>query len=268
MVSLSFFLISVFFLLGVGSQNILNYFESRPQVTAYLKDEIKPQETEMLKAKIESYDSVKKVDYVSKEDALKIYKEQSKDDPLLLEMVTAKILPASLEISTKDLSSLKKIAEELKKEPKVEDVVFQEDVIITLSSWLETVRKVGLALAGFLLLVSVLIVLVIVGMKIGQRKDEIEILKFLGASPWYIRLPLYFEGIIYGAFAAIISWGLSYLIILYTSPFLIKFLLGVLPLPVPIFFMLELLAGLLVLGIIVGFLGSFLAVLRFSRAVR
>lgn len=267
-VSLSFFLISVFFLLGLGSHKILQYFESRPQVTAFLKDEIKPQETEFLKSKIESMPRVKNVSFISKEDALKIYKEQNKNNPLLLEMVTAKILPASLEVSTEDLASLKTIAEELKKEKFVEDVIFQEDVIVSLSSWMLTLRQIGLVVAVFLLFISVLIILVILSMKISQRKEEIEILKLLGASSWYIRLPLYFEGMIYGMVAAIVSWGLSYLSILYASPFLIKFLSGIPLFPVPPIFMLELLGGLVVLGVAVGFVGSFLAVSRFMRVVR
>lgn len=267
-VSFSLFVISVFFLIGAGSQTILKYFESRPQISAFLKDEAKPAEVELLKTKLQETGKVKNVDYISKEDALKIYKEQNKDEPLLLEMVTAKILPASLEISSNDLNSLKEVAEILKKEPIVEDVVFQEDVIQALSKWMVTIRGVGIALAIFLLLVSILTILVILGMKISQRKEEIEILKLLGASPGYIRTPFYLEGIIFGLTGAIFSWGVSYLAILYSTPFLVGFL-GTIPLlPVPFLFMLEILGGLLVLGVIIGFLGSFLAVVRFQKSVR
>lgn len=267
-VSLSFFLISVFLLLFLGSQKILQYFESRPQVTAFLKDEIKTQEIELIKQKLIDSNLVKKIDYVSKEEALKIYKEQNKNNPLLLEMVSAKILPASLEISTQTLSSLKKVAEMLKKEPLVEDVIFQEDVIVTLSVWMQTVRKIGIILAVFLLTISILTILVVLGMKVSQRKDEIEILKLLGASFWFISVPLYLEGIFYGAVAAIISWGVSYLSLLYVTPMLLNFLSGIPILPVSFIFMLELLGGLMALGVVVGFLGSFLAVLRFKKAVR
>ncbi|HUW24009.1 MAG TPA: permease-like cell division protein FtsX [Patescibacteria group bacterium] len=267
-VSFSLFLICLCFLLGAASQTILLHFEARPQVSAFLKDEVKPQEVELLTAKVQGTGKVKKVDYISKEEALTIYKEQNKDKPLLLEMVTAKILPASLEVSAYDLSSLKDVAEMLKKEPAVEDVIYQEDVVSTLANWMVTVRRGGSALAVFLLLVAVFSILVVLGMKISQRKEEIEILKLLGASAGYICLPFYLEGIIYGLLAAVVSWGLSYLIILYTTPFLIKFLAGIPLLPIPLFFMLAVLGGLLGLGVIIGFLGSFLAVSRFSRAVR
>ncbi|HUV71940.1 MAG TPA: permease-like cell division protein FtsX [Clostridia bacterium] len=267
-VSLSLFLMSAFFLIGAGSHTVLQYFESRPQVSAFLKDETKPQEVDLIKARIEAMEKVKKVDYISKEEALEIYRQQNKDKPLLLEMVSAKILPASLEVSTYDLNSLKEVATELKKEALVEDVIFQEDVILALSNWVQTLRKIGGLVAGFLLLVATLTVLIVLGMRIAQRKEEIEILKLLGASSWYICLPFYMEGIIYGLVAATIAWGLSYLGLLYVSPFLVKFLAGIPLLPVSVVFMLEVLAGLLGVGALVGFLGSFLAVSRFNRAVR
>jgi len=266
--TISLFLICVSFLIGAGLESLLSYFEGRPQVSAFLKDEIKPQEIELIKTKIESTGKVKKIDFISKEKALEIYKEQNKDKPLLLEMVSAKILPASLEVSTIDLNSLKQVAEILKKEPMVEEVIFQEDVVSILSSWVMAARKAGIILAAFLFTVSILTIVIVLGMKIAQRKEEIEILKFLGASSFYICAPFYLEGIFYGTLSALISLGVSYLGLLYLTPFLTKFLSGIPLLPVPFSFMAEVLAGLWGLGIIIGFFGSFLAVSRFSRAVR
>ncbi len=267
-VSLSLFLISIFFFLGIGSQAVLKYFETRPQLIVYLKDEAKLQEVELLKVKIQATGKVKNINYVSKDDALKLYKELFKDKPLLLEMVTANILPASLEISPYELSSVKALAEELKKDSLIEDVDYEEDVISSLSKFVSILRKAGLGIAAFLLIISVFTVLVSLGMKIFQRKTEIEILKLLGASSSYIRLPLYLEGMFYGFVSAVISWGLSYLTLLYSTPFLINFLNGVPLFPIPVVFMLEVLGGLVVLGTAVGFLGSYLAVLRSARTMR
>ncbi len=252
-VSLSLFLISVFFFLGVGSQAALKYFETRPQLIIYLKDEAKLQDIELLKAKILATGKVKNINYVTKEDALKLYKELFKDKPLLLDMVTANILPASLEISPYELTSVKTLAEELKKEGIVEDFDYEEDVVSSLTKLVSFLRKIGLGIAAFLLIISGLTVLVVLGMKIFQRKTEIEILKLLGASSSYIRLPLYMEGIFYGLVSAFISWGLSYLAILYSTPFLIHFLNGVPLFPIPVIFLLYVLGGLRVLVTTVGF---------------
>lgn len=267
-VSLSFFVVTIFFLLGVTSQQILRFFESKPQVTAFLKDEAKIQEVELLRSKLESTGKTRKVLYVSKDEALKIYREQNKDNPLLLEMVTAKILPASLEISTGDLASLKEIAGILKDEKIVEDVIFQEDVISSLSTWVLTIRRSGLFIGAFLLMVAFFTILIIIGIKISRKKDDVEIYKLLGAPSSYIAGPLYLEGIFYGMLSGFIAWGLGYLTILYTTPFWLNFLSGIITFPIPFLFMAEVLAGLLVLGLVIGFFGSFLAVSRFLRIFR
>jgi len=261
--SLTFFIISVFIILAAGSESLLRFLESRPQLTAFLKDDLKPQQTELLKSQIEALADVQKVKFVSKEEALAIYREENKDNPLLLEMVTAKILPASLEISTKNLSSLPEIARILKEDPAVEEVLFQEDVVSTLEKWTSSLRKVGAVLVIFLIAISIITVLIVVGMKISLKKEEIEILLLLGATRGYVRSPFVIEGIIYGLFSAFISWGISYLVFLYATPFLVDFLAGIPLLPIPLIFMIEVWAALSVLGTIVGGVGSFFAVRRF-----
>lgn len=267
-VSLALFLVCIFFLIGAGSKAVLSFFESRPQAIAYLKDGIKSQDVDLLKAKVLSTGKVKEANYISKDDALKIYKDLFKDKPVLLEMVTANFLPASLEISANDISSLKEIAEILKKEPIVEEVDFQEDVVSTLSSWLGSLRKFGLVMAVFLLLNCLLTILVILGMRISRRREEMETLKLLGASSWHIRSPIYLEGIFYGLFSAVISWGSCYLLIIYLTPFLSRVLTGIPIFPVSPIFMLEILGGISFLGSFVGFLGSLIAASRFLRVSR
>jgi len=263
--SLIFFIIGSFVLLAAGSEKVLRYLETRPQVTAFLKDDIKPQQIELLKSKLETTGKVQKIKYVSKEEALAIYREENKDNPLLLEMVTAKILPASLEISAVNLSSLPELAKLLKEEPIVEEVLFQEDVISTLSSWVVSLRKAGIFLVLFLSLISIVTILIVIGMKISSRREEIVILELLGATKSYIRFPFIIEGMIYGILSALISWGLVYISLLYATPFLVNFLAGIPIFPISIIFMLEILGGLILLGILVGGTGSFYAVRRFFK---
>jgi len=262
---LTFFLATVFVLTAGGFQVVLRYFETRPQVTAFLKDETTLEQVDTIKARLAQTGKVKEAKYISKEEALVIYREQNKNDPLLLEMVTANILPASLEVATKDIAFLPEVAQILKSEPGVEEVVFQEDVVKALHNWTSTLRKIGIGLIGALGLVSLLIILVIIGMKITLRKEEIEILQLIGASPWYIRAPFIFEGMFYGVIGAILAWGIGYLLLLYATPFLVKFLSGIPILPVPIPFMLAVLGIEILAGIVIGSLGSLLAVKRYLK---
>lgn len=261
--TLTFFVITVFTLLAAGSQVVLNYFETRPQVTAFFEDQVTLEQIDLLKARLAETDKIKEMKYVSKEEALAIYREQNKDDPLLLEMVTANILPASLEVSTINIVYLGEVAEILRQEPGVEEVIFQQDVVEALHKWTTNIRRIGGGMAIAFSGAALLIILVIVGMKVAMRREEVEIMGLIGASRGFIRAPFILEGIFYGILGAFIAWGVSYLFLLYATPFLVDFLAGIPLLPVPILFMLGVLGGEILLGTFIGALGSFIAVRRY-----
>lgn len=266
--TMTLFLASAFFLVAAGSQAVLRYFETRPQVNAFYKQEIvpKPQEVDTIKAQLESTGLTQDVRYVSKEDALQIYKDLNKSDPLLLEAVTANMLPASIEVSAKNPQDLRTIAEILEKQPDIEDVRFAEDVVSALAKWTGSVRVIGIALVGSHVIITFVIILLIIGVKVARRRDEISVLQLVGATRGYVSAPFVIEGILYGVVGGILAWGTAYLVLLYSMPFLVTFLAGIPILPPPILFMLEVLAGELVLGAIIGGAGGWIAVRRFLRA--
>jgi len=262
---LTFLTISFFTFLLTGSSKIINFFESKPQVTAFFKNETKQKDINALEVKIKNTGKISSVEFVSKQEALKIYKQQNKDDPLLLDLVTADILPASLEISTFKISDLSGISEMLKESSIVSEVIFQKDIVSTLVSWTSAVRKIGSGLIIVLSLVSTFIMITIIGIRISQRKEDIEIMRLIGASNWYIRWPFLFEGMFYAAVGAAIGWMVASLALWYSAPFLSSFLRGIPILPVSPIFLLEVLLAELIFAIILGFLSSFLAVLRYLR---
>ena len=263
--TLTFLAVSIFALGMLGSHQVLQYFETRPQVTAFFKDDATPESIEILKKDLEAKEFVDQVKYVSKEEALAIYREQNKQDPLLLEMVTADILPASIEVSGVTAAALPQIAQLLKEQSSVEEVVYQQDVIDTLTSWTKALRIMGLSAIGFLSVTSILLIMVMISMKIALRKHEIEVMKLIGASTWYIKGPFILEGAAYGFLGAVIGWGTTYVGLLYATPFLVSFLGNIPVLPVPVPIMLLILVTELAFGLIVGSLGSLIAVRRFLR---
>ena len=143
--TLSIFVTQIFFLLSFTSQLVLQYFETRPQVTAFFTDDVSEEIILSLKQQFEAQSYVNEIVYVSKEEALKIYREQNSDDPLLLEMVTADILPASLEVSATTVDDLPIIAQELEKTSGVEEVAYQTDVVDALKKWTSGIRIGGIA---------------------------------------------------------------------------------------------------------------------------
>ena len=262
---LTFLALLTFIILAIGSQKVLRYFESKPQVIVFFKEGTTDEDISAIENALKQESRVTKTKYVSKEEALQIYREKNKKDPALLELVTANILPASLEISTQTPEDLAPIAEILKREPVVSEVIVPEDVVQTLTSLTRIIRIVGLAVVSFLMIFATLVTIMIIGFKIRLRRGEIEIMRLLGASPSFIRNPFIFEGMFYGISGAVLAWLISYSLLWYFTPFLQGYLGEVKLLPVDPLFMLALLAASLLVACFVGGLGSFGAVRRYLK---
>lgn len=267
-------LIGFFFLTTAGSSFVLHYFESKPQITVFFTNKASQGDAEVLKKTLEADAKVASVKYVSKEDALSIYREQNKNDPLLLEMVNADILPASLEVSAVDPAFLAELEPVVKQAQGVEEVVYQKDVVDTLLRWTNAIRIVGALLVGLLGANSILIVMTVIGMKIAIKKEEIEILTLVGASPWYIRMPFVLEGGFYGASGAFVAWIIMSALVIWLRPVMLGFL-GIIPIIHAIFinplsgiFLLSVfgfMVLLCVIGFALGALGSFVALKRYLK---
>jgi cell division transport system permease protein len=263
--TLTFLAFSIFTLIIFGSSRIVDYFESKPQVTAFFRDEAEKEDIDNLQKSLTGSGIVETVSFVSKEEALEIYQEQNKNDPLLLDLVTAEILPASLEITTFSIEDLSLVSETLTKSAIVEEVVFQKDVVDTLTSWTTAIRIIGIFTVSVLAAVSIFIMVTIIGLKVSQKKETIETMKLIGAGNWYIRWPFIFEGIFYGILGALMGWIFSMGILFWTAPYLSSFLRGIPVFPVSPLILLGLLGLELLLAILLGAFSSYIAVLRYLR---
>jgi cell division transport system permease protein len=266
--TMTLFLASVFFLVAAGSHAILRYFETRPQINAFYSQTFvpQPQQLETIKAQLEATGKVSSIKYVSKDDALSIYKDLNKSDPLLLEAVTANMLPASIEVSAKNPNDLPLLAQQLKQYEGIEDVRFAQDIVDSLTKWTNSLRIIGIALVGAHIFITFSIIILIISIKVSNRREEIYIMQLIGATRGYVASPFIWEGIIYGVMGAVMAWGISYLLLLYSTGFLTSFLAGIPLLPPPILFMFEVLGGEMLLGTFVGGFGGILAVRRFLKA--
>ena len=111
--SLTFFVATLVSILVYSSSQLLSYFETRPQVIAFLKDNATESQIAELSGRLSSDTRIKEVKYVSKEEALAIYKKATSDNPLLGELVSPTIFPASLEFSVNDLTFAQGIIDEV-----------------------------------------------------------------------------------------------------------------------------------------------------------
>jgi len=263
--SLTLTLITVFILIILGLNVVLSHFEAKPQVTAFFKDEASEEEILRAKDLLIETGEVESITYVSKDKALERYKEQNKEEPILLEMVTAKILPASLEVSATDIVYLGHLASLLEQYSLVEDVYYQQDVVSTLQHWTNAVRYGGVLIVSIFAFISVLIVIITIGTNIASRREEIEIMRLVGATAWYIRWPFILEGIIYGVISGTLSLGLIYLLLPQFSPTISNFMAGIPLFPIPRLVFVNLFLGNVLLGTFMGVTGSTIAIMRGLR---
>src|SRR3989304_688299 len=205
--ALTFFVGTHLAALVYSSGNLLKYFETRPQIIAFLKDEITPEQVSALQNKLTADERIKEVSYVSKEEALEIYKQATSDNPLLSELVSPSIFPASLEFSLTDITHAEEVIAELEGEEVVDQVGFTATVGFgreSIQSVLDRLRTITLYIrigGGIftLLLVgtSFLVLLIIISLRITTRREEVEILDLIGATPGFIRSPIVIEALLY-----------------------------------------------------------------------
>ena len=276
--ALTFFVSTIIAVLVYSSDQVLNYFETRPQVIAFLKDEAQAEEISALQNKLITDPRVKEVNYVSKEQALAIYKKATSDNPLLSELVSPSIFPASLEFSLTDLDYAEEIINSVKQEKIVDQVGFTAslggeetlgDVVGRLKKITWYIRLGGGVFVSLLAISSLFVLLVIISMRIATRKQEVEILKLIGATPGFIRSPIVLEALIYSLAGVFLGWALSLILVLYATPSIVSYFGEIPVLPKSslelLYLMGIILAGMLLVGVVLALSGSLLAISRVRR---
>lgn len=276
--TITFFVASILVVLAYASSTTLKYYETKPQVIAYFKKDATDDQVGALHAKLEADSRVERVRTMTREDAWKIYKEATANNPLITEFVSPKILPPDVEFGVKDLSLVQTLINEVQEEPGVDEVAFSANLgssqdlkesVTRLTNISKYIRLGGVLTLTVLLFSSLLVLLVIIGMRISSRKDEIEILGLLGATPGFIRGPFVLEGIYYAVVGTFIGWFLALILTVYLSPSLVSFFETVPFLPKDILSLLGLfgivLAGEMVLAILLGITGSLIAIKRYLK---
>lgn len=180
--------------------------EKLDKVVFFLKDEASPSDVNAFIDELHSNKKVKKVAYVSRDEALKEFKEGFGENSEILENIPGgNPLPASVTVEMKELSYGKEVEESYKDLPIVEDHNYYYDFVTQMMKVQNGVKYVGAGIVLILVLVSVLIIHNTIKISISNRRKEINIMKYVGATNTYIRGPFLIDGIIFGALGALIA---------------------------------------------------------------
>lgn len=260
--------------------NTINQITERIDVSVYLVDAVSSndQQREDLIIQIERLDSVKSVTYVSKDEALARYKDQNKENLDLLVAIsqTDNPLPASLQIKPVNPDNIEPIRQFLEqpdiKAMQAEQTSYSGDrkqAIDKIGTATTFIRRAGVVGVVVFALISVLIIFNTIRMAIFNRRDELTIMRLLGASTWYIRGPFVVETVFYGVISAIISVLLCSIVFSVQSNAFNASTLGLLDIQYASDYFAEhfwtILAIQLTIGILIGAVSSIIATRRYLK---
>ncbi|HKK95655.1 MAG TPA: permease-like cell division protein FtsX [Anaerovoracaceae bacterium] len=181
-------------------------------VEIYMEDDTSEGIIKQIAIDYEGQESINKVEFRSKEDALEIMKQRWGDSGYLLENLGDNPLPNSLIVYVADAQTAKKVAESAIDFDGVEDVKYYQETVEKLTQATDFIQLASLVIMIFLVLVSIVVVSNTIKLTVFARAKEIRIMKYIGATNWFVRGPFFVEGIIIGLIAAAISTGLVSLI--------------------------------------------------------
>jgi cell division transport system permease protein len=260
--------------------NTIAQINDKIKVSVYLKDGITDQQRNDLMSALRKQPNVRGVDYVSKQEALEKYRADNANKESLLQAIseTGNPLPASISIDPADPTQIQSIKDFV---DKPENKALQDPqagtsysgerkvAIDNITHATSILRRVGIAAVLLFAVISVLIIFNTIQMAIFNRRDELTIMRLLGATTWFIRGPFVVESIVHGIIAALVSVGFIHAVFVTASSALQASSLGLLDISYSSQYfgdnLWRLLTMQLLVGIVIGAVSSIIATRRYLK---
>jgi cell division transport system permease protein len=194
--------------LGDFVRSITHEIENKVEVSVFLQDDITSTQQNDVRDTLNDLEVVKGVTFVSKEQAYKEFKELYRDQPALWENIDADVLPASFRVQLTDPKRVDVIKSKLENNPAVEEISDQQATVARLVRFTGLLRTFSVVMILVLLGAAVLLISNTTQLAIYARRREIEIMKLVGATNWFVRLPFMLEGVAAGVAGAVIALAL------------------------------------------------------------
>ncbi len=277
--TLTFFVISIFSFTVYSVNVILHYYESKSQIIVFFNPNAPISYIQSVKKDIIDTGKASNIKYVSKQQAFTNFEKVLKtQNPQLANAVDLNALPPSYEISTTSLSNLEDIANILYKvkaqsKGEINNILYFKSVVQFLKKAVSIITSIGIGLIIFLSIISFVIIIITIAITINSHSDDIEIMKLVGATDTYVSGPFIIEGAFYGIIGVFISSIILYLIYLvistsYRKSVLLPILSFFQGIPIPqysILLLLEIIGIEIFIGIVIGAISSFIAISRYLK---
>ncbi len=203
--TITFLILGVLLLVMYTSREFADYFAQLPEVIGFFDDNATEEQILQVKNELESYDYVIEVNYVSKEQAMSDFLEANKDNQEVIEAVTTNVFPAHLNVKTKNLNYIDDVKNYFENNDLVIEVQAFEGALDTLKKIVLGIQLTGITLLVIFSISTVLIIFLVIGLTVYSRKDEIIVMKLVGATDWFVRAPYLLQSVIFSIIAVFIS---------------------------------------------------------------
>ena len=264
-VAVSLLVLGMFLMIFLNTNNLAQYLENQVQISVYMQDSATDKELASVKDKLTKMPGVVKVTQVNKQQALERFKKRLGDQEQLLNSLGKENpFPNSFEVQVDNPNRIKVLTPQIGQLPKVETAKFGQEVVEHLFQLTKILRLGGIVLVVFLAMATLFIISNTIRLTVFARRKEVIIMKYVGATDWFIRWPFLLEGMTLGFFGAVVAFvlinsiyaslldrihaTLAFLPLLPTSPLLLY---------VDLF--------LLAAGTGIGALGSYISLRKFLR---
>jgi cell division transport system permease protein len=260
-ISFTMLIFGLFLLLYLNVSVLMANVQSEIKILLYLDESNTSSEVAQIRKRLEAETAISGIQFISKEQALEDFRESMKGNELLLKGLGENPLPASFELTVdpayRSSEAMAGLVDRLKGIPGIEEIQYGREWVENIERWLGLFRVGALGVGAILALTVTAIIANTIQLTLLSRRNEMEILRLIGATRSFIGIPFLLEG----AFIGLVSSGLAILMLIGLHRLVLQNLLSVrgdgmrgewlLFLPVPW------IAGLLLMGVGLGFIGSY-----------
>ena len=266
-IALSIIIIGSFAIFVINANDILDSWKRCARIMVYLRPSLSETEISGIKQKITGIYGVKSARFISKDEALSLLRKKMKHQAAVLDNLHKNPLPDAFEIemmpSCADQKKIEFIVTVIESLPFVEDLEYGQRWIGQFADIMRLFRLAGFAVGGLFFIAAVFIVANTIRLVLYSRREEVEIMRLVGATERFIKIPFFIEGIIQGILGGITGVIMLYIAFVFISSNLSQGILtGFITLR---FFHFKVICLIILCSMFVGWLGCVLSFIRFKR---
>ena len=260
--------IGIFFIIVINIDYAATKLESQIEMMVYLEDGLSENIIDTMETEIRSINGVKSVEFISKNTALSNLEKNWGENSYLLEGLEGdNPLPDAFLITLSDPSDASGVALSVSSISNIEKVVYGKEELANLLNATYVMRMSSVVIILILLFISIFIIANTIKLTLYARRREIGIMKYVGATDWFVRMPFIIEGIVVGMIGAVVSTVILGVGYYYCSDLVKNQMIGFMSISLIPFnqIILSMVILLIIVGVVIGAVGSLISVRKFIK---